>query len=71
MDSEAQLEFMRLHTSQQQQLIDILMMLLKNSNPRDAEFVDWIHNQQGKFLSEMSEAELIQLTSKWEAEKAR
>ena len=71
MDSESQIEFMRLHTSQQQQIIDVLMMILKNSNANDAAFVDWIHNDQGKFLSEMTEAELIQLTSKWEAEKAQ
>lgn len=66
MDSEAQMDFMRMHTSQQQQIIDVLMMLLKNANVKDAGFLDWVHNSKGKFLSEQSEAELTQLQMEWE-----
>ena len=57
-----------IHTQQQQQ-IDILMLILKNKNAGEAEFLDWAHNSENVFLSELSEEEFMRLQAKYEKEQ--
>jgi predicted Co/Zn/Cd cation transporter (cation efflux family) len=55
---EELIETIQLFSTQQQQMIDILMMILKNHNSQDLELVDHVHNERHQFLSDLSEEEL-------------
>lgn len=44
---------------------DILMMILNESNPEQAELVDFIHNKRYLFMSELSEDELTVLVNEF------
>lgn len=45
--------FQMLYT-QQQQLIDIQMMILKHHSEQEADFLDYVHNKRHRFLSELT-----------------
>ncbi|QLF83273.1 hypothetical protein SEA_NICEHOUSE_29 [Rhodococcus phage NiceHouse] len=65
MDSEEIRDYVQAQSTQQEQIIDILMVLLAHFSPKDAEFVDWVHNKKGRFLSSTTQAELSALQQEW------
>lgn len=58
-------ETLQILVTQQQQQIDILMMLLKNQNQDDADFLDYVHNKKNVFLSELSTDEFTSLMTEY------
>ena len=54
--------------TQQQQLIDIQMVMLSNQDQETADFLDWVHNKQNVFLSDLSSDEFAALQDKYERE---
>lgn len=61
MDAEEMREYIQANSTQQEQLIDIMMVLLAHFSSADAAFLDWVHNTKGRFLSNATQAELAQL----------
>ena len=55
--SDEQREFQQVLITQNQQIIDILMMILKNHDEDDADIVEFAHNKKNVFLSDLSPSE--------------
>lgn len=54
-------DFLQVMTQQNEQIIDILMLILKNNNPKDAALVEYAHNTKEVFLSQLSQKEFNEL----------
>lgn len=59
-------EMLQTMITQQQQQIDISMLLLKNNNMADADFLDYVHNERHLFLSELNQDQFTLLMSDFE-----
>lgn len=66
MDNEDIIEYLQTNSTQQEQLIDILMVLLSLSSPEEAGFLDYAHNTRKKFLSSLTKEEYAQLRGEFE-----
>lgn len=63
------LEQLQVFSTQNQQMIDILMMLLADKDPNGADLVDFAHNVKNVFLSDLTKQELTELMAEFESSK--
>ena len=68
MTKEEFTELFQLLYTQQQQLIDINMLILKNHDAGEADFLDWVHNSEHVFLSQITEEEFENLQARYAKE---